>query len=71
MSINAEMELVTKLVALGFPAKSVWDGLTTQDERRDKVRAYCQQVPEVIYRIENGRHILIKDAFRRAYSEDL
>jgi hypothetical protein len=69
--LSDEMALVTKLIALGLPAKEVFSGITTQDERRDKVRVYCREVSEVIYRIENGRHILIKDAFRRAYEEEL
>ena len=71
MSLSDEQSLVNKLVSLGLPAKGVFDGDTYRDQRMEKVRVYCREVPEVVYRIEQGKIITMAMAFRRAYEEEL
>jgi hypothetical protein len=71
MSLKEEMSLVSKLLSLDLPCKTVFDGLTNRDERKEKVRAVVKTVRDKIYKVENGRNITMEQAFQRAYREEL
>jgi hypothetical protein len=71
MALSDEMALVKKLISLDQPCKTIFDGLTSRDERRDKVRAAIQKIPDVTYTIQSGKRITLAMAFARAYGETL
>lgn len=69
--LSDEMSLVTKLIALAFPCENVFEGLTCQAERREKVRVFVRQVPDVVFTIRNGKNITMRKQFYAAYGEEL
>lgn len=71
MSLTDEIALATKLKALDLPCKTLFDGVTTQAERREKVRVLVRQVPDVIFTVRNGREITMEMMFLTTYGDEL
>jgi hypothetical protein len=71
VTLTEEMLLVRKLISLDLPCKTVFEGLTSRDERRDKVREAVKQVPDVTFTIDHGKVITMAMMFARAYGESL
>ena len=71
MTLHLELALVTKLKALGQPVLNVFSGDTYPSDRKPKVRAACLAVRDVLFKIENGKHVTIAMMFARVYGEAL
>jgi hypothetical protein len=71
MPLSDEMALVAKLISLELPCREVWNGVTTQAERRERLRPLVKKVSEVTYTVIEGKRITMAQAFIRAYGVDL
>jgi len=71
MTLVLELALVTKLKALAEPVSNVFDGVTTREQRMERVRVAVKRRADVVYTVENGRIVTMAQAFTRAYGEDL
>lgn len=70
MSLSDEMALVTKLISLQVKCNA-FDGLTTFEQRREKVRGAVIQVPDVTYTVRDGKNITMRQQFVRVYGVEL
>ncbi len=70
MSLSEEMALVTKLVSLQVKCNA-FDGLTTFEQRREKVRGALKQVADVTYTVRDGKNITMRQQFVKVYGVEL
>lgn len=70
MSLNDELLLVNKVRSLQVICNA-FDGVTTFDQRREKVRGAVSQVPDVVYRTVDGKNITLQQQFERIYGVSL
>ena len=67
MTLTLEWALVKKLISLGVPARTVFDGITTREERLAKVREAVKLVPDITYTLTDGKRVTMTQAFMHAY----
>lgn len=66
--LTEELILVSKLRSLQIDC-AAFDGLTTPEQRRDRVRAAMQPVLDVTYTVKDGKRVTISEQFERVYGE--
>lgn len=71
MSLSEEMALVTKLVSLQVKCNAFDGGLTTFEQRREKVRGALKPVADVTYTVRDGKNITMRQQFARVYGVEL
>lgn len=66
VNLPAEMSLVTKLRALGIECNA-FDGLTTVEQRQERIRAVLDPVLDVTFTVRNGQRITMAMQYADAY----
>lgn len=70
MNLHAEINLVTKLKALGVELGAI-DYLSPFEDRLATVRAAVNQVPDVTFTVRDGKNITLAQQFAAVYGADL
>lgn len=66
MNLRAEINLVTKLKALGVELGSI-DYLSPFEDRLATVRAAVNQIPDVTFTVRDGKNITLAQQFAAVY----